>query len=156
MAPTTRTNMKIEKSLPPNFEKIAKHIPQAHGHGVIFAYGDTIFNPSGVYIPPHIVAHEEIHGRRQLAIGVDSWWDNYIRDLDFRYNEELLAHREEYRIACAGSRQVRRRALKEIAKRLCSPLYGSLVSEAEAIEDLQFHEKPDTVEEDVTPSEELT
>jgi hypothetical protein len=32
-----------------------------------WTYGDTIYNPGGIDIPDHIIAHEEQHGRQQEA-----------------------------------------------------------------------------------------
>lgn len=119
--------MKIDHRYPPNFATIAAAIPAARRPGVIFAYEDTIFAPtSGGPITPHLIAHEKVHGERQKAQGVEQWWNQYLVDLDFRYNEELLAHRAEYQsmISDAPNRQQRRACLKMISKRLASSLYG--------------------------------
>lgn len=94
------------------------------GRNIIFAYGDTIYNPSRVEIPPQLIRHEEVHLMRQ---GGDpaSWWDRYIAEPDFRLAEEIPAHAAEY-LGCVA--QYRERALDEIATKLSSALYGSLIS----------------------------
>ena len=130
--------MKIITSRPPNFEAILKVFPGAANEGVIFSYGDTIYSPDRAVLPPQLMAHEAVHGQRQLEIGVELWWDTYLVDLGFRYQEELLAHRVEYQELCARhpSRGERRAALRLVAKRLASPLYGRMVTLDKAMEDI--------------------
>lgn len=136
--------MKIIHSRPPNFDIIRKAFPLANRWGIIFAYGDTIYVPSGNELPPELIAHEEVHGERQLKMGVDAWWDEYIKSVSFRYEEELLAHRAEYAKICEiGSRQVRRSSLKVIAKKLSDPLYDNMTTQKKAIEDLSTEKEPE-------------
>lgn len=118
--------MKIINTYPPNFTEIVKVLSSARKYGVIFAYGNKIYNPSRVKIDKHLLAHEEVHSERQINMGVEEWWVQYLQDDEFRYNEELLAHRVEYRsrMNSAANRQQRKSADKEIAKKLASPLYG--------------------------------
>ena len=81
-------------------------------------------------ITPELVAHEAVHGARQDKIGVENWWRRYISDPEFRLAEEIPAHQVEYLAVCAGetTRGQRRAYLTSIAKRLASPLYGSVIS----------------------------
>ena len=117
---------------PPNFELILKAFPDADKPGVIFAYGHDIYNPSGVTIPQALYAHEEVHGRRQLALEgslirtgrIELWWEKYIDDAEFRYREELLAHVAEYRAQAPKDRNLRSKLLMVTAARLCAPLYN--------------------------------
>lgn len=123
---------------PPNFSRIIARFPMAQRQTVIFAYEPHIFAPTGK-VSPAIVAHEEVHIRRQKDIGVERWWDRYLSEAPFRYEEELLAHRAEYRYMLGenGSRQMRRSALKIVATKLAAPLYGGMVSVATAMRDLE-------------------
>lgn len=118
--------MELRKGLPPNYPAIAAAFPAARAANVIFAYGDIIYTSSGKEIGPHLRVHEQIHGDRQSALGVEEWWERYLIDPDFRYHEELLAHRAEYKsmTESAFNRNQRRAALKIVAQRLASPLYG--------------------------------
>lgn len=108
----------------------------------IFAYAPEIYVPSGKPLSEALIAHESVHIERQLAyrsshgIGVKGWWRHYLADVQFRYEEELLAHRAEYQymIQNATCRQMRRSALKMVGTRLASQLYGGLVSRAQAME----------------------
>lgn len=132
--------MKIIIERPPNFAEIARVFPMAYNHGVIFAFHDAIYNPFNNKIPPELLAHEAVHLARQggTVEGALAWWEKYMTDAAFRYNEELLAHRAEYQalIEMNPARPFRRRAIKETAKRLASPLYGRMISVNRAMEDI--------------------
>jgi hypothetical protein len=124
--------MKIETTRPPNFEQILEAFPDADKPGVIFAFGTTIHNPSGGNISPALLAHEAVHGHRQITkytppeMGIRIWWNNYISDAEFRYNEELLAHVAEYRAQSSliNDRNFRSKVLQSTALRLIAPLYN--------------------------------
>lgn len=131
--------VKVER--PPLFYEIAAAFPMAHNDKVVFAWGETVFAPSGGTIPPAILAHEAVHGKRQLAIGIETWWARYIDDVIFRLAEEIPAHQAEYqhhRNSPEGAKPVpgfRCKAdwmLLQIAQRLAGPLYGRLVTMQEA------------------------
>lgn len=122
--------MRIVYNYPPIYQKVVKAFPAARSEGVIFTYGDTIFNPSKCSIPPAILAHEEVHSRRQgkTAGLIEEWWDQYLVDKQFRFDEELIAHKEEYNWYIKSSLREKRIALNFIAKRLSSPVYGNLTT----------------------------
>lgn len=134
--------MKVIKAFPPNYRMINDAFA-VRGKPVIFCWGDTIFNPAGVAVGPALLAHESVHSVRQKAdpCGVSGWWARYVADPAFRLAEEIPAHRAEFRYwrgQATADRQVKgfRSAadfhLLQIAQRLASPLYGSLISLAEA------------------------
>lgn len=126
--------MEIVVAHPPNFEAIRAVFPSAADKGVLFCYGNTIFNPSDGFIPPALIAHEEVHCVQQAAVGVDSWWDQYLVDPQFRYAQELAAHIVEYHnfIRQTKNRSLQRAYLAAVASRLSGPLYGNAASFAEA------------------------
>ena len=111
------------------------------GKPVIFAWGDTIFNPQDIDIPPALIAHEEVHGVRQTRYAsIEQWWRDYINDPVFRLAEEIPAHMAEYaHMTSNGNRNIRRLALKSVARRLASPLYGRIINAREAREILKGH-----------------
>ena len=115
--------MRIVTERPPNFAKIAAVFDLRRYPGAIFCYGDTIFNPSGNKLSDALVAHEAAHGARQ-GTDPDVWWDRYIADKTFRLEEEIVAHRVEWRRFCTDdpNRHERRRYLAAIAGRLNFPL----------------------------------
>lgn len=128
--------MNFEYTRPPNFEDILKVFGrECCKPGVLFTYGNTLYNPSRVPVPPSLIMHEEVHSRRQLSImmGPELWWSNYLTDKSFRYEEELIAHQVEYLKAVEGAgRDVRRRYLAVISERLASPLYGRMTTKDRA------------------------
>lgn len=122
--------MRIVRDIPPNYAEIIKVFPVA-GKPILYAYGDTIFNPYDGHVTAALQAHEEVHGQRQ---GGDPslWWAQYLNSRIFRFVEELEAHTEEYRVLMSGNRRQRRNALNLITTKLASPIYGSMVSKSEA------------------------
>lgn len=113
---------------PPNFEQILKAFPNADRPGVIFAYGDYIYNPTGGEISGPLLAHESVHQKRQQGPGKmspDVWWALYIEDNAFRYREELEAHVAEYKAQLHGlDRNDKHKLLMSTARRLTAPLYN--------------------------------
>lgn len=112
---------------PPNFEQIKVAFPKADGLGVLFAYDGNIYNPSSVTVPPALIAHEEVHLRRQAILdgGADRWWEAYLCDSTFRYYEELLAHAAEFKLQLVTKdRNFGARLLMATALRLVAPLYN--------------------------------
>ncbi len=137
-------NQTIVFDYPPIFDRILEVFPKAKEPGVIFAWGQTIFNPSKVVIPAQLLAHEEVHGVRQLQLlgGVVDWWKQYLDDPKFRLAEEVQAHWAEYHaLATLGNRHDRKAALKQTAKRLASPLYGQMIGPKRAQELLMVVER---------------
>lgn len=111
---------------PPNFDQILAAFPDADKPGVIFAFGEHIYNPSGKIIPAPLVAHEHVHCAHQSQfVKPELWWDLYIDDHDFRYSEELAAHVAEFKAQLAGlDRNRKSKLLMATAARLVAPLYN--------------------------------
>lgn len=119
--------MKIEQNNPPNYDEIALYF-DIEGKPVVFAYGDTLYNPSGNFIPDHLMVHEEVHSRQQ-GIEVKEWWDRYLIDPDFRLEQEVEAYRAQYKFL---SKQTRNRELlfqflNKFSKDLSGPIYGHMI-----------------------------
>lgn len=111
--------------------------------GVIFSWGNIIYNPSGTPIPRPLRAHEAVHGLRQLGydtnetrdsegdvvndLRIEAWWERYLTDPIFRLDEELYAHHAEY-LAHKKRHGHQPRMFNFIAQRLSGPLYGSLLT----------------------------
>lgn len=128
-------HMKEIQAYPPNYEKILAAFPavkdQPH---VIFTYGNAIYNPSGKYIPPEKIAHEQVHMVQQLEVGQDWWWETYCNDKAFRLQEEIPANRIDYKVFCENNRDRNQRAdyLHWLAGTLAGPLYGNMLTLEEA------------------------
>lgn len=133
-----RTGMSIKFDTPPNIDAINDVFPgvrrDCYVRGIFFAWGDTIYNPSRRTIPMEILAHESVHAIQQEAIGVEKWWDDYLADKAFRFDQELRAHQIEYQkfVEIGYGRTERRRALAFISERLAGPLYGHMTTKDKA------------------------
>lgn len=116
---------------PPLFDKIHAKFDVA-GKPIIFAFGQVIYNPERIKIPSTLFAHEKVHGERQgkQFSDIENWWLRYIEDKEFRFTEELLAHRAEYHAyrKLHGPGQRTAKYLDQVAEKLSSPLYGGLVT----------------------------
>jgi len=122
--------MRVLKERPPNYDEIVSVFPVVTTmQGVLYAYCDAIYNPDWVDIPQSLLAHEQVHLQRQSA-NPAGWWTRYLIDEKFRFDEELTAHCVEWatiKNEPGPDRNYRRASLNMIAKRLSSPLYGSMV-----------------------------
>lgn len=120
---------------PPIYDEISSVFRIYDRRDVVFAWGDRIYNPYDVHIPTEILAHEAVHGGRQGTREQDirDWWKRYMEEVHFRLAEEVHAHRAEYLwLMNHAPRGRRRSALKLVAGKLASPLYGQMLKPAEA------------------------
>lgn len=135
--------MNIKKEQPPNIDAIIKAFPalEQHRHRVVFAYGDTIYNPSGQPLPTHLIIHESTHAVQQ---GDDpaSWWEKYLSDAVFRKEQEIEAYAHQYRfIKDKHGVSKADRMLFYLASDLSSPLYNLGMTYAEAEKAIKAHAK---------------
>lgn len=126
--------VKVIPEFPPNIDVLRKHFPITGFE--IFAYSPDIYNPSNNMLPVWLVEHEKVHFGQQKSIGgPEEWWDRFIADEEFRLEQELEAHRVEYRVFCSHNRDRNRQFmyLMEMGKRLGSPMYGGIIRPNEAM-----------------------
>lgn len=120
---------------PPNIADIRAAFPSIVGRdSIIFAYAPDVYVPSGEPMSPQLAAHEATHIRQQ-GDNPAHWWSRYLSDREFRYEQELEAHRVEYQVVChrIKDRNARALYLNDMSSRLASGMYGSVVSRREAI-----------------------
>lgn len=128
-------SLEIVHAWPPNIEVLRKHFKIPDTGLVLFTLGPKLYQPNPFDIHPSLMAHEEVHSQRQAAAGdLELWWKAYIANPEFRFAEELPAHREEWRVIkeMIPQRVERRLWLKFFAERLSGSLYGNMVTFAEA------------------------
>lgn len=125
--------MEIVIDYPPIYDQIALAFPIAKRRGIIFAWGNKIYNPNNVSIPSQLIAHEGMHGRRQ-GNNIRGWWQRYLDEKEFRLVEETLAHIVEMTCLLGPNpnRQMRRHILRSTAKRLANPIYRHGISREKA------------------------
>lgn len=126
--------MKIKKAFPPNYEDICAAIPGVKDkEGIVFTYGDTIYNPDGFHIDEHLDTHESVHEKQQTSMGIDEWWAKYLADKKFRLEQEIEAYRIQYRFVVKEyGLGVASAFVKEIARDLSGPMYGNILKYKEA------------------------
>lgn len=117
--------MKLIKDYPPNILAIDAHF-HTMGKPILYTYGDAIYNPLDIHVPNYLLAHETVHMMRQMKDGPEAWWTKYIEDQEYRYEEELAAHRVEFAVLAdqLTDRNARAKLLMATAARLVAPLYA--------------------------------
>lgn len=133
-------DIEIIRAYPPNIAAIDAAFGTRSRPGVIYSWGPRrIYKPDGEpFLSPELLAHEGIHGVQQggTDASIERWWEQFIADPAFRLAQELPAHVAEYRRFCSRHADPNKRArflLVTVAKRLCGPLYGGLITHAEAM-----------------------
>lgn len=126
--------MKIVNDFPPNIDKIDSVLHVKDRKNVLYAYGDTIFNPGGGSLSDDLIAHEGVHRRQQEEFGSpDGWWDRYLADVDFRLSQEVEAYKTQLAYAGENYNRERRRQLRKfVVGSLASKMYGNIVTRKEA------------------------
>jgi hypothetical protein len=122
----------IKVAFPPNYEDIKKL--SSHQPGVIYCYGQDIYNPDDCYIDDYQLTHEGVHTRQQGDNPTD-WWRRYLLDVDFRFVCELEAFQAQYKHFCRDYKDRNRRNsfLVKLAISLSSDTYGKICTQQEAI-----------------------
>ncbi len=127
--------MKLVNTSPTNgiYEKAQEKWGVDFDKGVMFAYGDTIYAKD--LMPADCMVHEEFHLSQQARLpgGAEEWWERYFTDESFRLEQEVEAYQEQYQYAVKNyPRPKRREVLKRITKDLSGPMYGKIITKAEA------------------------
>jgi hypothetical protein len=127
--------MIIVKQYPPNYAKIQAAFGLDKNAPIVFTYGDRIYNPTSGNVDDALVAHEETHCIQQAKIGIERWWDEYLKNPHFRMEQEIEAYRRQYKFAKAKikDRNMVSRFLVSIARDLSGPMYGNVVNFQEAM-----------------------
>lgn len=138
--------MKISTNKPPIWSD-AKEAFKFDEARTVFTYGDTLYNPAGVIIPDHLMIHEMVHeGQQQGDENVAKiWWKRYIKDPQFRVEQELEAYGAQYAYICGiiKDKNARFRTLHQLAVDLAGPMYGKCISYTDAINKIRLSSKID-------------
>lgn len=122
--------MQIVKSYPPNHSQILQYFN--HPKDAVFAYSDTIYNPSGKDIPQDVIVHEEVHEKQMKGWLPDAWWTKYLIDCDFRKQAEVEAYAVQYQwVKDRVPNRVAKLCLHDLASNLSS-LYSLGISYSQA------------------------
>ena len=129
--------MKVLEEKPPIYDAIIANGMHPH-EGVIYTYGDTIYNPSGLVLPEHLIQHELTHVGQQ-GTDPDAWWGRYLIDPYFRIEQESHAYAKQYDFMCKTmkDRNQRFRLLMQIANILSGPVYGNVITHTAALKSIK-------------------
>lgn len=124
-------NLQTSKETPPIYNEIRKYLKVNWDNGVIICYGDTAYCKYD--IPPDKLAHESVHVEQQKD-DPDKWWNRYLKDVEFRKEQELEAYRFEadFIKRYVKDRNARWILLNDIAKDMSSSMYGGIWTFEEA------------------------
>lgn len=113
--------------------------PKVTSH-IVFTYFDGIYakDPLSTDLYVHECVHFVRQGSGQDEKLAKEWWSRYVSEKDFRYQEEVLAYKEQYAFIL---RHTKNRAeafehAKRLAKDLSGPIYGNLASYPKALNDI--------------------
>ncbi len=122
--------MRVINSFPPNIFTIRQYLtppPDA-----VFAYGDTIYNPTGKDIPDDVIVHEQVHQGQMQGWIPDSWWLMYLMDKSFRQEAETHGYAVQYRwVKDRVNSRTAKLCLIDLAQNLAS-LYSLSITVAQA------------------------
>lgn len=116
---------------PPNIEQIKSVFPiREH---TVFTYAPHIYSPSGSDLDRALIRHEETHLKQQNSDPAQ-WWDRYLKDPQWRLEQELEAYQAQFKKAKQVFRvkKVIENLLHNIATDLSGDLYGNIISYGEA------------------------
>lgn len=109
--------MKNEIAYPPNFLNIQTILNPTKG--MVYAYGDTIYNPDNIPLYEDLIKHEEVHREQQKKFGsVELWWYEYLTNPEFRLEQELEAYGVQANFLKFLPDKVWKEAVNELAKQL--------------------------------------
>lgn len=120
--------MKSVKDRPPNYSAIMNAVPHVKfRRGMLYAWGNVLFNPDAVPLTPELWEHEYCHARQQDR-EISAWWARYLVDVPFRFQQEAEAHSIEISTVLerAGGQLTKkaRRQVASIKDRMHSPIYA--------------------------------
>lgn len=100
----------------------------------VYTYGENIYNPHDDVIDPLLQAHEATH-QIQQGVHPEDWWEKWLTDKYFRFDQELAAYRVEYKTAkqIIKDRNDMAKLLVALGGDLSGPQYGDLCTLQEAI-----------------------
>jgi hypothetical protein len=128
--------MNVVKGFPPNYKSIESRFHP--DEFAIFTYGSTIYTPHiDFQLPEHLFVHEEVHEKQQ-GNDPESWWERYLIDESFRFNQELSAYKAQYNFLCKGiDRNSAFMYAHRLAQDFSSSMYGNIIDYHKALKLIQ-------------------
>lgn len=129
--------MNTKNIIPTIYQRLHEAFGVEWDNNLLITIGDTIYTKDSSILErrPDLLAHEKVHEIQQRKIGIDSWWNEYLSDPQFRLKQEIEAY---YGQALFVKERIKDRnkrwpLLDEMCRNVSSPMYGSLISYKEAL-----------------------
>ena len=120
---------------PPNYEDILKSFPKVKDiRGVVYTFGQVIFNPDNVDLPVELMYHEATHSIQQDKLGPEEWWKKYLADPKFRLKQELEAYHQQFKKYCKNQKDRNKQSsyLHKLAVDCSGEIYGKMINFSDA------------------------
>ena len=140
MATEVSIDYQIMHGKPPVWDAIQEKVGnlEKDRENIWCTYGTEIWCESP--IPEEILEHEKVHVWQQtIRMSKEEWWDKWLNDLEFRYEQELEGYRTQVAVVKERTKD-RNRVFSykvAIAKVLSGPMYGSIMSFNRVLRDLK-------------------
>lgn len=110
--------------------------------GMIFAYDHTIYADEGTTVPVDLIFHEGVHFIQQDKYGgADAWWDEYLSNPMFRFDQELEAYGKQIARYTSSNSVSRSGMLDWAAEAMSSVAYGGMITYKDARKALKQYVK---------------
>lgn len=109
---------------PPIYEALKQKFGADWDKGLLIAWDGKIHSKEPAQAQK--ILHESVHLREQSRLGNEAWWRLYLENEDFRFQQELMAYREEARFIRENvdNREAAFKMIREAVHSFCSDLYG--------------------------------
>jgi hypothetical protein len=136
-SPEFKVQVKNERPPAHIYDRAVKEFGVDFEKGTVFAIGDVIY--SKYEITGDLMEHELVHIKQQHDMGVSIWWEKFFESPEFRLSQEVEAYQTQYRWIERHhkDRNARHYYLNAFAGFLSGPMYGHLISHAEAIKQIR-------------------
>lgn len=106
---------------------------------IAMAYGEAVHVKAGT-LPDWLIDHEGTHLKQQKEIGgPEIWWERYLADDKFRFEQELEAYRAQYKWVVQNWKSQNKRfdMLRHCAETLSGPIYGNMIPFSLAMQEIR-------------------
>ena len=125
--------MKFSREKPPVWDRLVEAFG-ASWETTAVTYGVVVHSKRPLI--EDLKVHERVHVRQQCEYpgGPWAWWSMYILSKEFRLSQELPAYQAQFRWILENVRdyQFKKRRIETLIDDLSGPLYGGLITKAEA------------------------
>lgn len=124
--------MKYSNQKPEIYDTLHEAFGVEWNQGIIITYGDTVYCKYPLDTDKEV--HEQVHIDQQAFYGVTEWWDRYLEDPQFRFEQELEAYKAEAEFVRKHmpDRNKRVQLIHRMCKDLSSSNYGNVCTFSEA------------------------